>query len=561
MKLLMKTLSSLEKVFLDEEPMRVSTAHSALMNESSAFQIAYTVIPEEGDEAKYAGSVKLGMEIISPIKEFIRVRRIDHVPIRTSRLSRSDTDYLREGPGMFPDILRDIPAHGLRGCMKQWDSLWIDIEPEGKAAAGEYPITVRLWEEKDGEEEPSNVIEAEYTVTIIGAELPEQKLYHTKWFHSDCLAVYYNVPVFSEEYWRIVENFMAAAVKRSINMILTPIHTPPLDTRVGGERPTVQLVDIACDGGKWSFGFEKLDRWVEMAKRVGVKYFEIAHLFTQWGAKYAPKIMATVDGEYKRVFGWETDGVGEEYTAFLCEYVPAVCERMKMHGVFENCLFHVSDEPHLDHLEGYMKAKNVLKPLIGDCPIIDALSNYEFYTSGAVERPIPAVNHIEPFIEGNTPHLWSYYCIGQNKDTANVFIGMPAYRNRIYGEQLYKYNIEGILQWGYNFYYSQGSDYPINPFMDPDWDGHSLAGDTFQVYPGPKGEPWESTRMMVSNHAIQDLRAFKLLESLAGREFVMRLIDGDLPEEEKITFSAYPRRADYILKLREKVNAEIAKRV
>ena len=73
MKLLMKTLSSLEKVFLDEEPMRVSTAHSALMNESSAFQIAYTVVPEEGDEAKYAGSVKLGMEIISPIKEFIRV--------------------------------------------------------------------------------------------------------------------------------------------------------------------------------------------------------------------------------------------------------------------------------------------------------------------------------------------------------------------------------------------------------------------------------------------------------------------------------------------------------
>ena len=88
MKLLMKTLSSLEKVFLDEEPMRVSTAHSALRNESSAFQIAYTVIPEEGDEAKYAGSVALEMEIESPIKEFIRVRRIDHVPIRTSRLSR-----------------------------------------------------------------------------------------------------------------------------------------------------------------------------------------------------------------------------------------------------------------------------------------------------------------------------------------------------------------------------------------------------------------------------------------------------------------------------------------
>lgn len=559
MKLIVKTLSALEKVFLDEEPLRTSTAHSALLNESSAFQIAYCVQPEQQD-TNYGGSVELALEIESPVKEYLRVRRIDHVPVRTARFAASDEDYLREGPGLFPDILRPLPSHGLRACMGQWDSLWIDFEPEGNVPAGEYPVSIKIYAPVEGGE-PLVSAQAEYTISLIGASLPEQKLYHTKWFHSDCLADYYNVPVFSEEYWQIVENFMAAAVKRSINMILTPIHTPPLDTRVGGERPTVQLVDIFCNGGKWSFTFEKLDRWVEIAKRVGVRYYEIAHIFTQWGAKYAPKIMATVDGEYKRVFGWETDGVGEEYSAFLREYVPAVCAHMKELGVLENCLFHVSDEPSIDHLEGYIKAKNILKPLIGDCPIIDALSNYEFYRTGAVERPVPAVNHIEPFIENNTPHLWSYYCISQHKDVANVFIGMPSYRNRIYAEQLYKYNIEGILQWGYNFYYARYSDYPVNPFMDPDWDGYSLAGDTFQVYPGPKGEPWESIRMMVSMHAVQDLRAFELLESLAGRDEVLRLIEGDLPEEEKITFSAYPRRADYILSLREKVNEEIAKRI
>lgn len=559
MKILMKTLSSLEKVFLDEEPMRVCTAHSALLNESSAFQIAYTTV-REGEDTFFRDCTELNLEVISPIKEYIRVRRVDHVPVRTARFASSDEDYLRNGPGLFPDVLSDIPEHGLRSCINQWDSLWVDIEPEGKAAAGTYPICIRLSALVPEGEQPI-VSEVQYTFTLIGANLPEQKLYHTKWFHSDCLAVYYNVPVFSEEYWRIVENFMAAAVKRSINMILTPIHTPPLDTRVGGERPTVQLVDIACDHGKWSFGFEKLDRWVEMAKRVGVRYFEMAHLFTQWGAKYAPKIMATVDGVYKRAFGWDTDGVGPAYSAFLSEYVPAVCQRMKELGVLQNCLFHVSDEPHVDQMDGYRKAKEILKPLIGDCPIIDALSDYEFYKSGAVERPISAVNHIEPFLENNAKHLWSYYCIGQNRLVSNVFIAMPGYRNRIYAEQLYKYNIEGILQWGYNFYYSSNSDYPINPFMDTDWDGHSIAGDTFQVYPGPKGEPLESMRMMVSAHAIQDLRAFELLESLAGREFVLHLIDGDLPEEEKITFSQYPRRADYILELRRRVNEEIAKRI
>jgi len=39
--------------------------------------------------------------------------------------------------------------------------------------------------------------------------LPKQKTQHTEWFHADCLADYYRVDVWSEEHWRIVENFIA----------------------------------------------------------------------------------------------------------------------------------------------------------------------------------------------------------------------------------------------------------------------------------------------------------------------------------------------------------------
>ena len=54
-----------------------------------------------------------------------------------------------------------------------------------------------------------------------------------------------------------------------------------------------------------------------MADRLGVKYFEIAHFFTQWGAGHAPKVMATTETGYERIFGWDTDATGEEYTAFI----------------------------------------------------------------------------------------------------------------------------------------------------------------------------------------------------------------------------------------------------
>jgi hypothetical protein len=113
----------------------------------------------------------------------------------------------------------------------------------------------------------------------------------------------------------------------------------------------------------------------------------------------------------------------------------------------------------------------------------------------------------------------------------------PRARNRILGQQLYKYNIEGFLQWGYNFYNSQGSEYPVDPFLVTDGDGFVPAGDTFQVYPGADGRPLESLRMMVTAQAMDDLRAMKLLESLKGRAFALSLL-------ADITFDDYPRDAD-----------------
>lgn len=50
-----------------------------------------------------------------------------------------------------------------------------------------------------------------------------------------------------------------------------------------------------------------------------------------------------------------------------------------------------------------------LKPLIEGYPMLDALSNYEFYEQGLVDRPVAATNHIEPFLEQNVPELWAYY--------------------------------------------------------------------------------------------------------------------------------------------------------
>lgn len=543
----LKLVSSLEKVFPDKAPLDYpeEAPLSGLTNETLSFQAAFSA---QWDDAWRKDYVTL--EIDSPLKRYIRQRRVRCVPVNFAAFPDSDDNYLRTEPGLYPDLLEDVSASRLRVFSGIWQSVWIDIESDGGLPAGRFPINLALVNE-EGEQ----LAAASMEVTILDAKLPPQRLIHTKWFHSDCLAQYYGVEVFSEEYWRIVERQIRLAARRGINMMLTPIHTPPLDTRVGGERPTVQLVDITVEKGQYSFGFDKLERWVRMCQDAGIQYFEMAHLFTQWGAGFTPKIMAKVDGQIKRIFGWDVP-VGESYGLFLSQYLPALTAELKRLGIDKVSWFHISDEPSKEHLESYLKAKALAVPYLEGYTVMDALSDYAFYQSGAVTKPVPANNHIEPFLEAKVPGLWTYYCVGQYKDVSNMFMAMPSARNRILGVQLYKYAIEGFLHWGFNFYYSQSSDYLVDPYYVTDGDGFAPAGDAFQVYPGRGGEPEESIRIMVTAQALYDLRALELLESLTSRQHVLELIDGEL--SEPVTFSRYPRSAQWLLNLRAHVNREIA---
>ena len=540
-----KFISALEKCFKDEnidskpELKRISM----FKNEHLSVQLAYTYIDPELT-MKNINKVQLD----SPLKDYINISVVEEVNIPFPIYHNvTDENYLRKKPGLYPDLLRPLTYdHSIAYIYNNLSCLWLDIRPESNFGAGVYPITISFLDKDE------DLASAKIDVEIIGADLPEQELIYTQWFHADCLSSYYDIPVYSEKHWQIIENYIKAAVEGGINMILTPVLTPPLDTMVGGERPTCQLVDIALNNGEYSFGFSKLDRWIDILLKYDVKYIEICHLFTQWGAAHAPKVMATVDGVYKKIFGWETDAHDTEYGEFLDKFLKALITFLKEKGVDKMCWFHVSDEPKTEHLENYLKAKKQIQNVLEGYPILDALSNFEFYKTGAVMNPVPTNFHLEPFLEAKVPNLWTYYCCSSTTDVSNRFVAMPSARNRIMGVQMYKYDIFGFLHWGFNFYYNQFSDSVINPYQDPCGEYFVPAGDAFSVYPAVDGTALNTIHFLVFKHAIEDIRAFKLCESLYGKEYVMELIEGDL--EEKIKFDVYPKDADYLLNLREKIN-------
>ncbi len=438
-----------------------------------------------------------------------------------------DEGYLRVTPGLFPDLLAPMQ---MRGASPVYDGqtrcVWIDIDMSKFPESDKQQDYELIFKAQRGEE----LIELPYTVTLLPLDLPEVDFKVTQWFHCDCLATYYNVPVFSERHWEIVENFVKAAVRNGINTLLTPIFTPPLDTAVGEERKTVQLVGVRRTGNnRYIFDFSKLDRWIDMCDRCGVKFFEISHLFTQWGAAHAPKIMADTPEGYVRIFGWDTNATGPEYKRFLHRFLPAFLEHMKERGDDKRCIFHVSDEPGRDHLKQYLKSKAVVSEIIKDYMTIDALSKIDFYESGAVHNPVPSNNHIEPFLEAfereGRHDLWTYYCCGQCIGVSNRLFAMPGARTRFIGIQFYKYHIAGFLQWGFNFYNNQGSYDPVNPYMDSTGNGFVPSGDTYSVYPAQDGTALDSMRIIQFREGLEDRRALELCETLIGREKTLAAVE------------------------------------
>jgi hypothetical protein len=550
-KLEARCIHSLAKVFPDleltEQPMQ---RRSALFDEVVSFQVAFRA--NEGN--KPIKFIRVRVE--SKLAERTTVRLVGLSPSEMPNYNYHDDNVLRGKPGLFPDPLYPIPeAEGVAAVVGQWRSLWVSVDLRGSASGGVAPgihAVKIVFELENGD----RLAEVTMELDVIGAKLPAQRLKHTEWFHTDCLANYYGDEVFSEGHWRRIDQFVKTAADHGINMLLTPIFTPPLDTKIGGERPTVQLVDVYVEeGGKYRFGFDRLIRWIELCERAGIRYIEFSHLFTQWGAAHAPKIVATnPDGSVTRIFGWETDAAGEEYAEFLGQFLPQLVQFVNDRGIAERCYFHVSDEPRVPHMESYRKASELIGKYLTEFTIIDALSNFEFYESGLVRHPVPSNNHIEPFLKANIPQLWTYYCCSQFKEVSNRFFDMPSARNRIIGMQLYKFQIDGFLHWGYNFWNSQFSIKPIDPFRVTDADFAFPSGDAFLVYPGEEG-PIESIRMEVFFEALQDLRSLELLESLIGREKTMQLLEDGL--ETGITFDCYPQEADWLLNCREKINESI----
>ena len=528
-----KTYSSLEKFVPGIAPALEETKGSMLRGERYHFQVALST---SSDYTPALARIEIG----GSLARYVTVRRELYVPALFNAYPDHDDLIISETAKVFADPLAPVDG-GVQISRDAITALWVTVDGacDMPAGLGDVTITVKRDDEIAG---------IRYEIEVIDAVLPKSDLICTNWFHYDGLKDYYGIEPWTDEFFALVGRFVRSATSHGINMLYTPLFTPPLDTHIGGERPDVQLVIVKRDGGKYSFDFSALDRFMSEALANGVEYFEFSHLTTQWGAKACPKIMAHTENGYEKIFGWETSSTGDEYKKFLSAFLPALDKFLKNKHVAEKCMFHISDEPAPEHYAQFKEAFDFIRPLIKDYKVMDATSEAG---RDILDIPVMDLAHVPEKLNGNE---WVYYCCSAYKDhIPNRFINMPSFRNRVLGLMLYLGKVNGFLQWGFNFYNSCLSYFPINPFVSTDANGFFPAGDAFVVYTGKNGEPWDSLRLEVFFDAIQDRSALRLLESLTSRETAEKLVR----EAGVDIWNKYPTDGAAIKEIREKINAAI----
>ncbi len=546
-----KFVSSLEKVFCRQNlTCKEIYTVSGARGEKIAFQLVC--------QASEITHIQIDYELPWADQDIFAIREVGLVPSFNPAVA-DDPYIISSEPGLYPDPLLKMQDNRTRISAKNWHSFWCSVDIPQNMRPGKYeikfhiftPQDLKIWLPPEMHHYTSIIIE------VLPFELPEQQLICTNWFHYDCLAIKYNVDIWSEEYWKLLEVYFQNMVAHGINMIMTPLWTAPLDTAINEERPTAQLLQISYFNNEYQFDFSRLERYLQLAKKCGFKYFEMPHAFTQWGAKACPKIVAeTASGNNEKIFGWHTAANSAEYRNFLQSLMPQLLQVFKKYDLNkENTFFHISDEPTDKMLQEYSYASNLLRQLIENYPLIDALSHVELYRQGVIEIPIPTVEVIDDFTDENLPQRWLYYCGCNYKNgVPNCAFGMPSIRNRIIGILMYVYQIEGFLHWSYNFWFSQNSlNYDLDPYKDPEAGKGFTGGDVCRVYPGDNG-PVDSLHYEIFAEALQDLRALQLLEKKIGREKVVELLHCGI---SPLKCSNYPKDNDWLLKVRSRINQAI----
>lgn len=477
------------KVFQDSTVVADSSARQdSARGEHATWQIVVTSSPVEMldlrcDVTTFTAN---GQEL--PVTD---VRYVGYVA--SSRSARRPAhDQLRPAPGMFPDPLLEDPSVDVAAGHNQ--PLWVTVNIPEDAEPGEYNATAVVTARIFGRETSASL---PLELKVYPATITDTRLNINNWLQMWHRGGHPIPEQYSPEWWGLLRTYVRNMVEHRQNW-----------ARV----ETLWLIKYGRDeNGKLTFDFSNFDRWVNILFDEGietVQSLQFAWRMGKWSEPFGVEIHDEKDAEYlggKAYRGRMVAADSPEAKEFYSQWFPAFRDHLKEKGWLDNFVQAVGDEPVAGNADSYTTASNLLKQYAPELQVIEACLAQNMV--GAIDIWVPTLEHLhqhEKFFNERREagdRIWFYTCVQPEGEYANRFVELPLLKTRIMHWINYRYDVEGYLHWGYNFWRP-------NPWENAADADKLQGGDTHIVYPAKDGFGivesirWEAMRDGIEDHEL-----------------------------------------------------------
>lgn len=366
----------------------------------------------------------------------------------------------------------------------------------------------------------------------------DRKFHLVIWQHPCNIARQYEVPLFSERHFELLEEYT-----RSLSELGNVVATVTVADIPWAGQFCYQKTDPPSDlfeynmvrifrqkDGAFRYDFSILQRYLELCEKYKMtREIYLFGLIRNWVDDH--NIYGNITEDYpdpiRLRYIDETDGCGKfmRKTTDIKDYISALYAWLKKEGWLDFCLISADEPPDMDD---YNKALAILKeaapgfrtqldisPSIIDkrpelhfdayTPVISDIALSEDEERGLTRRACSRCS-------GTV--CWSTCCWPL---TPNTFLRSPLLEGRLHGPVAEWLKMDGFLRWSYTCW-------PVHPRED----GAAMEwpiGDAFLVYPGKDG------------HTMYSLRYFALKRGIGDYE-LMQMVKAECPDGEKIVDEA-----------------------
>ncbi len=481
----------LVKVFRDSEIKADGSAlQESARGEHATWQVVLTSSPVEMLDVRcdVTTFTRSGSSTATlPVKD---VRFVGYVASSHSA-KKPAKDQLRPAPAMFPDPLLEEDSINVSAGDNQ--PVWVTVKIPPQAEPGEYEavsvVTARIFGKETSATLPLKL-------KVYPATITDTRLNINNWIQMWHRGGHPMPDRYSPEWWAILRDYTRNMVEHRQNW-----------ARV----ETLWLIKYGRDAnGKLTFDFSNFDRWVNILFDEGietVQSLQYAWRTGKWEEPYGVEVHDETDAEYlggKSYRGRMVAPDSADAKEFYSQWFPAFRDHLKEKGWLDRFVQAVGDEPVAENADSYTTASNLLRQYAPELPVIEACLARNMV--GAIDIWVPTLEHLhknEKFFDERRAagdRIWFYTCVQPEGEYANRFIELPLLKTRIMHWINYRYDVEGYLHWGFNFWRPR-------PWENAA-DGGLQGGDTHIVYPAKddfgfvESIRWEAMRDGIEDHEL-----------------------------------------------------------